>query len=181
MAKLAIDLLPQEFRIEQLKKAKFYKVQAVGIATILLVTFASSVTIGLRILQSQNMVQVQNRLKEAENRVIGLKNTQASLLLLKNRLTVVSQYLEVPSKGVSMYKLISELLPQSIAINSISIGKDGEILVLATASDALALEQLFTSLTSKETSQDKIEKVSMDNLSRGRDGLYRLNFTVKPR
>lgn len=179
--KIAIDLLPQEFRIAELKRVKFYKVQGVGVAIILLMTFLASVVVALRILQSQNIIQIQDKLTQTESKVSGLKNTQGSLLLLKNRLTVVKEYLEVPSEGVSMYKLISQLLPASVLVNSISIDKAGEILVLATAPDPTVLEELVTNLVSSEKNQDKIKEVSMDNLSRGRDGLYRLNFTVKPR
>lgn len=181
MPKVSINLLPAEFRIEELKRARFYKIQAVGIAVIILMVFLASMAVALRILQSQYLVKIQTRLEAVEERVSALKDIQGSLLLLKNRLTVVNKYLETPSERVLMYKLIQRLLPASVSINSISIGREGEILVLATAADGIVLDQIFTNLTFKETNEDKIKEVSLENLSRGRDGVYRVNFKVKPR
>lgn len=181
MPKVSINLLPSEFRIEELKRARFYKIQAVGIAVIILMVILASMAVALRILQSQYLVKIQTRLEEAEERVSALKDIQGSLLLLKNRLTVVNKYLETPSERVLMYKLIQRLLPASVSINSISIGREGEILVLATAADGIVLDQIFTNLTFKETNEGKIKEVSLENLSRGRDGVYRVNFKVKPR
>ena len=179
--KLSIDLLPQEFRIEELKKAKFYKTQTIGIVIILTISLIASVTVALRILQSQNIIKIESNIAESEKKVLGLKATQGSILLLKNRLGVINQYLEVSSVGVSMYKLINQLLPPAVSLNSISISRGGEIVVLISGNDAVALEQLFTNLLSKDTNQDKVKEVSMESFSRGRDGLYRLNFTVKPK
>lgn len=181
MPKVSINLLPSEFRIEELKRARFYKIQAVGIAVIIIMVILASMAVALRILQSQYLVKIQTRLETAEERVLALKDIQGSLLLLKNRLTVVNKYLETPSERVLMYKLIQRLLPASVSINSISIGREGEILVLAQAADGSALDQIFTNLTFKETNEDKIKEVSLENLSRGRDGVYRVNFKVKPR
>lgn len=178
---IAIDLLPQEFRIEELKRAKLYKLQTIGIILIFVVSFIAVAVVTLRILQSQNLIQTQAKLAQAEERVSELKTTQGSLLLLKNRLTTVSKVLEVPSVGVSLFQLINQLLPSSVSIGSFSIGKKGEILILATSQDAQSLEQLFDGLNSKETNQGKISEITLENISRGRDGLYRMNFTVKPK
>lgn len=180
MAKLAINLLPQEFRLEELKRAKFFKIQSIGVGVILFMALLSSVSVGLRILQSQNITSIQENLAKAEQRVLAHKDVQGSLLLLKNRVAAVGKYLEVPSEGVYMYGLISKLVPVSVTVNSMSIGRDGEILVLAVSKDSAALDELFNNLTSIETNEGKIKEVSVENLSRGRDGVYRINFTVKP-
>lgn len=180
MAKLSINLLPQEFRLEELKRIKFFKIQSIGVAVIVFVALLSLASVGLRILQSQNITLIQDNLAKTEQRVLDHKDVQGSLLLLKNRLTAVGKYLEVPSEGVYMYGLISKLVPQSVTVNSMSIGRDGEILVLAVSKDSTALDEMFDSLVSPETNEGKIKEVSMENLSRGRDGIFRINFTVKP-
>ena len=53
MAKVTINLLPLEFREQDLNNAKFYKVQIIGVAVVLLIIFLSSLTVALRILQSK--------------------------------------------------------------------------------------------------------------------------------
>lgn len=181
MARIAIDLLPIEFRAEEVKRAKFYNVQVAGVATILLVTFLASLTMALRILQSRQISQIQSKLTAAEHKISGLKTTQASLLLLKNRLTAINQYMGTSSKQVEMYELINQLFPPSVAISQLSVDRSGEILVLAVALDSNSLDALITNLISKETNQDKVSQVILDNINRGRDGAYRISVKIKPK
>lgn len=180
MAKIAINLLPIEFRVEELKNAKFYKVQIIGVVTILLVIFLSSLTIALRVLQSQNILKLQNNVAASEQKISDFKDTQVSLLLLKDRLITINQYLGNSSSQVQMYKLVASLLPATVSISAISIDQSGQISILATAPDVNSLENLIVSLTSKETNEDKIKQVSLESINRGKDGLYRLSLRIKP-
>ena len=181
MARISINLLPTEFITQELKSGKFYKVQAIGVAVILGMIFLTSVTIALRILQSRNIVLVQARLVEAQQRVSDLKSTQASLVLLKDRLKVVNQYLGTPSKQTSMYDLIDKLVPSEVFINAIIVDRNGEVQVVASLPDSQTLDNLITSLTAKESNQDIIKEVGVGSLNRGRDGLYRISLKITPK
>ncbi len=179
MSKVTINLLPEEFKIEELKRSKFYKIQSIGVGIILLFIFLSSLTIALRILQSQSLSQIQSKLTDEEQKITGLKTTQASLLLLKNRLVAINQYLGTSSSQVQMYELINKLVPQSVSVSSISVDKSGNVLIIASTSDASYIDDLISKLTSSEYSQGEIVSVAMEGLSRGRDGIYRLNIKIK--
>lgn len=179
--KFNIDLLPPEYKTAQLKKGKFYKVQSIGIVIIMLTAFIASSIVALRILQTKQILQVQAQLAEIEQKVTGLKSTQGYLLLLKNRLTAINQYLGVPSRQAQMYVLIEKLLPPVVAISTIAVDKNGEVLVLATSADSGSLDSFIDNLLSSETNEDKVKAVSMENLSRGKDGIYRLSFKIKPK
>lgn len=181
MAKIAINLLPIEFRAQQITAARFYKIQAIGVAAVLAMFFLSALTIALRFLQSQNISQIQNRVVASEQKISDLKTTQGSLLLLKNRLTTITQYLGTASKQAQMYQLITTLLPTSFSVSSISVGKDGEILILGVAPDSSSLDDVINNLTSQSSNQDKISQVSLETISRGRDGIYRLTLKIKSR
>lgn len=180
MAKISINLLPPEIIAKELKRANFYKIQFIGIVIILTMVFLASLTMALRILQSRNITDVQAKLTQTEQRVSDLKSTQASLFLLKNRLTVIDNYLGVSSKQSSMYNLIEKLIPPSVAINAITINKSDEAVLLALVPDASTLDNLMNSLTVKEENGGKIIRVSVESLNRGKDGLYRINFKIKP-
>ncbi len=179
MSQISINLLPIEFKEQELKRTKFYKIQALGIGIVMLMVFLSSLTVALRILQSQNISQIQKKVAASEQKVSDYKTTQGSLILLKDRLTAISQYLGNPSKQSQSYKLISELLPPTISIGSVSIGKEGEILLFVATKDSNSMDTFITNLTSKEKNQDKISQVSLDTLSRGRDGIYKASFKIK--
>lgn len=181
MAKIAIDLLPLEFKAEEIKGAKFLKVQTIGVLIILLMIFLSSLTVALRILQNQSLSRIQTNLTNTEQKINGLKTVQASLLLLKNRLTTINQYLGTPSQQSQMYKLITSLLPASVYISSISVNRAGEVLVSAVVPDSTSLDNLVGNLISQDSNQDKISKVSLESISRGKDGIFRISLKIKPK
>lgn len=179
MGKISINLLPQEFTAEEAKLGTFYKVQAVGFFIILLMIFLSIVTISLRIFQSNRIQNIQLEAAEAESKITSLSSREAQLVLLKNRLSAISQYLGVPSKQASMYTLLDSLLPPALSISSIAVGRNGEVLISALAPDSNTLDRIFTDLLDKEKTEGKIGKVSIETINRGRDGIYRVNFLVE--
>lgn len=177
MARFSIDLLPLEFKAESLKRAKFYKVQNISVLTILVVVFLSSLTVALRFLQSQKISQINNVLAQSQSRVSSLKDTEVQVTVLKNRLTTIDKYLGVTSLQVQMYSLIQKLLPGPISLSSLAVNNNREILLQANTLDEGAIDELINNLTD----QDKISTVSLDNLNRGRDGIYRFSLTIKPK
>lgn len=177
--KISINLLPPEVMTQELKNKKFYKVQFVGIAIILVMVFLTSLTLALRILQSYNIKLYQVRLTQAEENASDLKETQASLFLLQNRLSVIGKYLGVPSEQSSMYQLIDKLIPSSVVINAITVDKSGGVTFQALAPDSVSMESLINNLTIKENNKGKISQVSIESLNRGRDGAYRISFKIK--
>jgi len=181
MANILINLLPIEFRQAEIKRTKFNKVQAFGVAVILLMAFLASLTVALRILQSQRIFQTKNRLSQAEEKISSLKTVQGSLVLLKNRLKAIDQYLGTPSQQSQMYQLVIGLLPANAAVSSITVDKGGEVIILATVSDPSSLEDLTTNLLSRDKNQDKISQVALESINRGRDGIYRLSLKIKPK
>lgn len=177
--KLAINLLPVEFTQAEAKRTKFYKVQFIGVMVILLMVFLASLSVALRILQSQNIKGVKAQVSAQEEKIEGLKDRQASILLLKNRLVAISQYLGVPSKQSTMFLLLDRLIPSSVFITSVNVEKGGDIVMLAVAPDSETLNIMLTNLTDKESNNNLIKEVNIDNISRGRDGNYRISFSVK--
>lgn len=188
MANISINLLPIEFTQGEVKRAKFFKVQTIGVIIILFMTFLASLTVALRILQSQNIKQVQAQVSVVEGKVGALKETQASLLLLKNRLSTINQYLGGSSKQSEIYSLITSILPPSVSVTSISIDPDGGVSLVVLADDIIQLESLLSGLSNQEEHQeeqvpsgDKIRQISVESLNRSRDGIYRVNLNIKPK
>lgn len=181
MGTLSINLLPPEFRSEEVKREKFYKIQVIGVAVILFMAFLASVTVALRILQSHNITQVQAQLSQEEQKIEQLKDKQASLLILKNRLTTISKYLGVSSQQAAIFELVNRLLPAPVYVSSLSVDRLGQVLISAVVPDAITLDKMILDLTSPQTNQDKISQVSIDSLNRGKDGIYRLSLKIKPK
>lgn len=181
MTKISINLLPPEIITEQSKNTNFYKIQFFGVAIILILIFLTSLTLALQILQNRNLVTAQAKLLESEQKVAGLKKTQVSLFILKNRLAVISQYLGVASKQASVYKLINKLIPSSVVISSISVDRGGTIVLLALIPDRESLDQTLNNLTDKERNEDQFNQVAVEALNRSKDGVYRISMKIKPK
>lgn len=181
MAKISINLLPPEFNAEQIKRTKFYKIQAVGVIVILVMTFLASISVALRILQTQNINEVKAQLSQEEQKIENLKDRQASLLILKNRLATINSYLGVSSQQAAIFNLINQLLPTSVSVTSLSVDRLGSVLISAVVPDSLTLDETISSLISEEVNQGKISGVAIESLNRGKDGIYRLSIKVKPK
>lgn len=174
MEKISINLLPEEFTQEEVKKTKFYKVQAIGVGIIMVLIFLASLTVALRILQSQNIQSVQAQVSQSEQRVSDLKNRQASLTILKDRLAVISQYAGKSSPQATSLRAIEQFLPSSLVLTSLAVTKTGEVLIVGLVPDVISLDNFITDLTT-------IGPLSIENLTRGRDTLYRISLKIKPR
>lgn len=181
MAKISINLLPPEIITKELKKANFYKIQFAGIMVILTMVFLSSLTVALRILQSRTITEVQAKISQTQQRVSDLKDTQAVLFLLKNRLTIIDKYLGVPSNQAMMYQLVDKLIPAGVTINTVNVTERSEVSILALVTDSSSLDNLINKLTTEEDNEGKIRQVGVESLNRGRDGIYRISLTIKPK
>lgn len=178
--KISINLLPSEDIAKEIKRVRFYKIQFAGIIIILFMIFLTSLTVALRILQNRYIAPYQSKVTAAEQQVSDLKKTQVSLMLLKDRLKIIDQYLGVSSKQVSMYQLIDSLIPQSAVISAISVDQSGGVTFVALIQDSNNLDELINNLTDKETNGNKISQVSVESLNRGREGFYRVSFKIAP-
>lgn len=181
MSRISINLLPPEFMAAELKASKFHKVQAIGIGVILFMIFLSSLTFALRILQNRTGELLQARLSKAEQRTADLKNTQASLILIKDRVKIIDQYFGIPSKHTTVYNLVDDLMPSSIIINAMTIERSGNLILLGATPDSQILDTFINSLTTNKTSLDLVKEVTIESLNRARDGLYRFTLEVTPK
>lgn len=181
MARISINLLPEEFRAEEVRRTKFYKVQFISISIVLFMIFLSILTVSLRILQNGHLQTAQVKVTNAEAKISSesLLTKQEQLLILKNRLTAINQYLATPSQQTEMYSLVNSLLPPGIVINAASVGSGGTVSISALTSDENTLDSLFADLLDKQKNEGKISQVSIEALSRGRDGVIRLSFRVE--
>lgn len=174
---ISINLLPEEFRSREIKREKFYKIQALGIIAILTTAFFASLTLALRVLQNQNIGLIRASVSSEENRIEGLKTKQASLFFLKDRLSKISQYLDKPSRQNQTFQSLSSLIPPQIAVSSLAVDRAGSALIVASAASIGALDNLFTSLLGEDS---KFAKISIESLSRGRDNFFRVSFKITP-
>ena len=177
MSNISINLLPiesTEIRTEN-QRRKF--IQTISIVSLLTLFFLASLIVTLRILQSQNLKNITAKSLEQENKISSLRDKESTLVLLKDRLNLISKITANPSKQKQIYNLIVNEIPTTINVSSLSLDGSSNLSINAVASDSNALNSLFLALASDQTFKE-ISGVSVESLSRGRDGLFRVSLKL---
>lgn len=177
MKGISINLLPTENTILQRKLSRVRQVKIISIAFLLMLFFLSSVLITLRILQTQEVARVQTQAQASEGQISNFRDKESTLVLLKDRLTVISRIKSAPSKQKKVYDSFTEQLPPSIEVSAVSLDSAGNLNVSTISPDSRSLTNFLADLTSEE-SFEKIASVSVESLSRGRDGSYRISLRL---
>ncbi|MBI4038193.1 hypothetical protein HY387_00870 [Candidatus Daviesbacteria bacterium] len=180
MEKISINLLPREDAERQKQLAKFHLVQFLSTSALLVLVFLSSATAGLRIFQSQNITKANIQAQAAEEKIGQLKDKEVSLVYLKNRLISIAKVSSPPSKQASVYSLINKTIPPSIVVTALTVDKSANILISLIASNSASLSNLVTNLTSDQVFE-KVAKIDIESLSRGKDGIFRANLKMVAR
>ena len=178
MAGVSINLLPAQFRIDQKAQKKFQVVQAVSIFTLLTLILLASVTTAVRIVQNKELQGLKEEETQKEEQVLVYKEKEAALAILKNRLGLINQIVKSDSKSSRViYKSVLTLMPPNIGISSVSLDRGGNFLTSILSPHSFTVDSLITSLTS-EQGFTTISNIDLDNLSRSRDGSYRVNMRI---
>jgi len=177
MKGISINLLPQEATISQRKAGRTRRANVLSIVFLMLMFFLASVLVTLRILQNQTISKLQVEAQTSEGQISELRDKESTLVLLKNRLDLISQYRSIPSKQKNVYDAVSSKLPPSITVSAISLDTGGNLSISTISQDSQALQSLLADLTSEE-SFSKIGSISVESLSRGRDGTYRISLKL---
>lgn len=173
MERININLLPIEDALRQKKEGKFRLMQTVSIFLLLSLFFLATVGFFLRFLQSKDIGNVESAASEVESEVASFKDKEAALFVLKNRLTAISQIVKVPGKQAEIYELAVLGLPSSVGLASIGFDKNGNITESLVVQSGAALDNVL------DIYMKKASKIEMESLSRGRDGVYRVNLKIQ--
>lgn len=177
MDKVDINLLPTEVSVAQRKQAKFGRVQIISIGILFILILTASISVAFRIVQSQKQERLGEEVGILEEKVSRFKDKEATLVVLKNRITAIIQLLGGDRLQTAMFNLITDRIPANVTITTISVDRAGNVLVSLLAPDSNSLEQTLVELTSGEAFE-KISKINIESLSSGKDGVYRMNMKI---
>ncbi len=179
MNTFTINLLPPEFAREEKLKQKFRRVQLISIAVVLFLIFISTATAGLRFLQIQEVRSVEARVKDSEGKVLSLKDKEIGLAVLKNKLSSIKEISKDSSEQARLFEQLNSVLPKDIRITSFTISDKQAISISGVSPSAAILEDFFSSaLASSDGGKDGFNKITLETLSRGREGVYRFSLQL---
>ena len=179
MAGININLLPVQSRTDQKAQKKFQVIQSSSIAILLILIFLASLVTALNILQFQNISKLKSESKLREERVALLKDKEAQVSVLKNRLTLINQINKTSIKDNSrIYRSFLGYISPGVNISSVAVDRGGRVIASIVATDTLTLEQTLSNLTS-DSAMKNISEIGIDSLSRARDGSYRAILKIQ--
>ncbi|TSC64076.1 MAG: hypothetical protein G01um101493_237 [Microgenomates group bacterium Gr01-1014_93] len=179
MAGININLLPVQSRTDQKAQKKFQVIQSSSIAILLILIFLASLVTALNILQFQNISKLKSESKLREERVALLKDKEAQVSVLKNRLTLINQINKTSIKDNSrIYRSFLGYISPGVNISSVAVDRGGRVIASIVATDTLTLEQTLSNLTS-DSAMKNISEIGIDSLSRGRDGSFRAILKIQ--
>ena len=177
MKGISINLLPVESTIVQKKVERIKVIQKASVALVLVMVFLSSLVVTFRILQVKSLNNVNSQVIANENRITELRGRESTIVLLKDRLDQIDILIALPSRQKFIYEFILNKIPTNINLSAISVGVNGDLIISATSTDTDTLSEFFTKLTSDEIFNE-IADVSVESLSRSRDGFYRVSLKL---
>ncbi|RJP46029.1 MAG: hypothetical protein C4584_02325 [Armatimonadetes bacterium] len=172
-----INLLPQEVLVERQHGAKLNLVNKISVTVLVAMVFLTSLVITVQLSQNSQLKKVKGNLVYAEGKVIDLKSKEGQVITLKNRLGLIQSFSKDDAKRKEVFNLVVYLMPLQIQINELSLDKSGYMTISLSSSSLSAIDELIVNLGNQEKNAGMISKVSLENLSLGREGKY--NFVLK--
>lgn len=178
MYKISINLLPPELALAQKGQDKFRLLQRLGIGVVMLLLFLASVAVSLRIFQTGQMGKIKSEIAIQEERVNGLKTKEASLAVLKNRVSLISEIVKTSTDQSDLYTEFIGRVPPGVNLSAFTLSGDGNILMAASMPNHQALSALIGHLT---IGSGAFRKVTIESLSRSKGGEYRASLSIQTR
>jgi hypothetical protein len=178
--KASINLLPNEYAFTEKQHKRFSLVQTFSVVAILIVFLVASIVVAMRIIQSKDVTNAKNQIGKLENEIADSKAKEETLFLLKNRLSGISKVANSPSKQLENYAYTQDNLPQEISISSVTVDRLGSLTMGLLVPNSDLLGRLVGVMTD-EASFQKFKQVTVESLSRGQDGIYKLNLRIVPK
>ena len=123
------------------------------------------------------MAKLGAETKSLEDKVSTFKDKEATLVVLKNRISVISQLINKVNIQSAMFNLVTEKLPTSATITSISVDRARNVLISLLLPNSSALEQTLSNLAGDDVFE-KVNKIDIEGLSIGKDQIYRINLKL---
>lgn len=178
MDKLKINLIPPEIKEKAKKEAKRSVVIKISIGLLGLLILVTIGILGVIIFQSATITGLNSSIEEEKTKITGLKDKEAVVFFLKNRIDTINKFSDNHYKQGEVYELISQIIPEGIDIASLQVDKSDKVTLSGETTTTLLLDVFFNSLTDSNTNEGKIASVSVDSLSKSANGILRFNLIV---
>lgn len=178
MDKLKINLVPLEIKEKAKKEAKQILINKISIALLGVLIMATSSILALVILQGATLNSLNTEIENEKSKVQGLKDTEAVINLLKNRLDTINKFTNKRYKQRDVFDLITSLFPEGVSIQTLQIERSPRVVVSGQTDDTQSLKTFFDNLVDPKINEGKITSVTINSLNRSQRGTINFDLNV---
>lgn len=178
MDKLKINLIPPEIKEKKKKDAKRSVVNRISIALLGLLIIVTAAVLGIIVVQNTTLQRLNTDIESEKSKISGLKDKEAVIFFLKNRIDTISNFSDKNYKQGDYYELMTGLVPQGVNLLSLQIDKSDKIALNGDTVSTEALGAYLSSLTDPAKNDGLINYVAVESLSRTAAGVIRFSFLV---
>ncbi len=177
---LLINLLPPEIIMMDKQAHKLNLANRFSVAMLLGLVALTSAVFGIRFFQNTTISNKNQGIVFAENKISSLKDKEGYAVFLKQRLGSIENLLK-DNKKVDIFSILSSLAPVDHQLNLVTVEKNGVMVISGSTASIVSLEGFLATLQSKDKTGDLVSKIEVENLAKGRDGLYRYSLRITPK
>lgn len=176
MDKIKLNLLPPEIKEQAKKASKQALVNKISIGLLGVLVLGTSSILAIVIFQAASLNNLNSDIEKEKGRIGQLRENEAVVRLLKNRIDTVNLFDKKSYKQAQVYDLITKLLPQGINVSILKIVNNPKVVLQAETNNTVALQNLMDNLADPKKTEGKITLVTVESLSKNLNG--RISFEL---
>lgn len=176
--KIRINLLPPEIKEQSKKKAKQSLVNRISIGLLGLLIIITAGILVMTVMQSLEVNSLTTSLDQKKLAVDALKDREAVVRLLKDRIDTINQFTENRYQQGQTFNLLKNLIPTGINLTTLQVDKTNIVSLSGETSSTTSLENFFEDLTDPQKNEGKIASVKVLNLNEAPSGNIKFDLDI---
>lgn len=157
---------------DYLREKKFLQISVVGLVIVFVVTAAMAIW---NYALSSRLSGIEEAITEANKQMQGLATANAEQVYVKNRLSLIGNFLDDQSIARESLQQILALSLPGVSIGGITFESETEVVVIVSADSAVSLAE---ALSYYQRDDAYFPQVVSEGLSRNKDGRYELRLVL---
>jgi hypothetical protein len=176
-AKGEINLLPPEFLYVNKHSKKEILANRLSVGVLAVVLFFTTILFTLNILQSSRLNELDQNMSVATSQVSALSREEGYVFILNDRLKSIRGQTSAFEK-TDLFNLAVAIAPSGLQVTLLSVDRVGNLTVSISTVSLEQFDRFLSDLLNREINSDMVSKVDVENFSKSRDGVFRVNLKI---
>lgn len=178
MDKLRINLIPPEIKERAKRDLRRSTISRISVGLLGILILLTSIILAIVIFQGARLGALSSEIEQEKSKIGSLKDKEAVMHLLKNRIDTINQFTQNKYKQGEVYDLMTSLFSPGITLSSMRIDKGSKVTVTGDTGSTASLQNFFDNLTDPKINEGKVSGVNVESLSKNPKGSIRFDLGV---